>query len=89
MDIDNSFIAATYTDFQKNTDATISHDSPTSVWKICLLSAPDPTIETAIKTKIPTNYVGLKKSLTDNISNATLDPTMVAKFAPNAIITQN
>ena len=89
MDIDNSFIAAAYADFQKNTDATISHDSPTSVWKICWLSAPDSTIETAIKTKIPTNYVGLKKSLTDNISNATLDPTMVAKFAPNAIITQN
>jgi hypothetical protein len=53
------------------------------------LSAPDATIETAIKTKIPTNYDGLKKSLTDNIGNASLHPVMVAKFAPDAIIVQN
>jgi hypothetical protein len=42
-----------------------------------------------MKTKIPTNYAGLKKSLVDNISTATLHPTMVAKFAPEAIIDQS
>jgi len=42
-----------------------------------------------MKAKIPADYVGLKKSLVDTIDTAVLNPTMVAKFAPEAVITEN
>jgi hypothetical protein len=39
-----------------------------------------------MKSKLPTDYIGLKKSIVDTIDTATLNPTMVAKFAPQAIV---
>jgi hypothetical protein len=53
------------------------------------LTAPDTTTEIANKAKIPADYAGLKKSIVDNLSIATLNPIMVAKFAPEAVITEN
>jgi len=89
MDIDNDFIAVAYTAFQKNIDTTITNDSDISTWKVCSLVASDTTTEAAIKAKIPADYTGLKKSIVDNLSTAKLNPTVVAKFAPAAIITEN
>ena len=89
LDIDNDSIIAAYDSYKKNIDATITHDSATSIWKTCWLSAPDSTIETNMKAKIPTDYLGLKKSLVDNIDIALLNPIMVAKFAPEFILTEN
>lgn len=86
LHIDNAFILAASTVYQKNIDATVTHDSASSIWKTCSLVAPDPTIEAAMKSKIPTDYLGLKKSIVDTIDTATLNPTMVAKFAPQAIV---
>jgi hypothetical protein len=42
-----------------------------------------------MKAKLPTDYMGLKKSLVDTLDTTTLHPTMVAKFAPELITTQN
>lgn len=89
LHIDNAFISAAYTNFQKNIDTTITHDSATSTWKICALTASDPTMELTMKAKIPADYLGLKTSIIDTIDTATLNPTMVAKFAPEIIITEN
>ncbi len=89
MDIDNDFITAVYAAFEKNIDATITNDSATSTWKICWLTASDAATESAIKAKIPADYGNLKKSLVDNLSTATLNPVMVAKFAPAAVITKD
>ncbi len=89
ISIDNAFITDVYTDFQKNKDTTITHDSSSSIWKVCWLIAPDSTVETTMKAKLPTDYMGLKKSLVDTLDTTTLHPTMVAKFAPELITTQN
>lgn len=86
--IDNTFIRNVYSDYQKNIDTTITHDSSTSVWKTCELNISDPTIEATIKTKLPTDYNHLKKSLLDNLDKQTLNPTMVAKFAPEMIVSE-
>jgi hypothetical protein len=42
-----------------------------------------------MKAKIPTDYLGLKKSLVDNIDITILNPIMVAKFAPEFMLTEN
>lgn len=93
LDIDNEFVASTYTAFWKNVNSTINNDSGTGTWKTCALTAPDSITETTMKAKIPADYMGLKKSIVDNISywnyTVTLDPIMVAKFAPETLITQN
>jgi len=89
MDIDNDFITGVYAAFQKNIDATITNDSATSTWKICWLTASDTATESAIKAKLPADYGNLKKSLVDNLSTATLNPFMVGKFAPAAVITKD
>ena len=89
LHIDNTFVSAAFALYKKNIDSTITHDSATSVWKTCWLNAPDTTIENNMKTKIPTDYFGLKKSLVDNLDKATLNPTMVAKFAPEVITTES
>lgn len=89
LNIDNAFILAATTTYQKNNDSTITHDSATSIWKTCGLTAPNPTIETTMKAKLPTDYLGLKKAMVDALSTPPLNPTMVAKFAPETIFTQN
>jgi len=88
LKIDNTFITAAYGAFQKDANTTITNDSDTSTWKTCALTAPDTTTETSIKAKIPADYVWLKKSIVDNLSTATLNPTMVAKFAPGLVTTE-
>ncbi len=93
LDIDNEFVASTYTAFWKNVNSTINNDSGTGTWKTCALTAPDSITETTMKAKIPADYMGLKKSIVDNLSywnyRVILDPIMVAKFAPETLITQN
>ncbi|HMS90673.1 MAG TPA: hypothetical protein PKC87_00415, partial [Candidatus Absconditabacterales bacterium] len=93
LDIDNEFVASTYTAFGKNVNSTINNDSGTGTWKTCALTAPDSITETSMKAKIPADYMGLKKSIVDNLSygnyRVILDPIMVAKFAPETLITQN
>ena len=89
LDIDNNFITAVYAAFQKNIDTTITNDSATSTWTICKLTVSDTTTESAIKAKIPADYGNLKKSLVNNLSTATLNPAMVGKFAPAAVITKD
>ena len=89
LKIDNTFITAAYTAYQKNKDATITNKSATGTRTTCALTAPDTTTETAVKAKIPADYLGLKKSIVDNLSTGTLNPTMVAKFAPALVTTEN
>ncbi len=89
LNIDNAFVAAAYTDFQKNADVAITNDSPTSTWKTCWLVASDTTKEAIIKAKIPADYAGLKKSLVDNIDTATLNPAIVNAFANYAIVSDD
>jgi hypothetical protein len=67
----------------------MTNDSENSTWKTCTLSAPDPKTETVMKAKIPADYTGLKKSMVENLKTAKLNPTMVVKFAPEIIITEN
>ncbi len=86
LDIDNDFISATYTSFQAKADATITNDLDTGTWKTCALVGDTPAMETTMKAKIPADYIGLKKSIVDNLDTATLNPIMVAKFAPDAVI---
>jgi len=85
LHIDNTFVAAAYTAFQKNADAAITNDSETSTWKICGLAAPDTKTEPAMKAKIPADYAGLKKSIVDNLDTTKLNPVMVNKFAKDAV----
>ena len=87
-DIDDSFISAWFASYLKHTDASLTHDSATSIWKICWLRAPTTLIETSIKSKLPTDYVALKQALVDTIQDTKLNPLMVAKFAPQTISTQ-
>lgn len=88
LDIDNEFVKKTYADYQKNIDATITNDWDKSTWKICALSA-SPTTEASIKAKIPADYAGLKKSITDNLASSHLNAVMVAKFAPEFLTPEN
>ncbi len=89
LSIDTTFITAAYEDFQKNTDTTITNDSPDSTWKICALSGVDAAAETVMKSKIPADYKTLKQSIMDNLNESvTLNPAVVQKFAPAAIITE-
>jgi len=85
LHIDNDFIRASYADFQKNIDATITHDSTTGTCITCGLSS----LDVSLQNKIPADYIHLKKTLVDNFDTITLSPVMVAKFAPALIITQN
>ncbi|MCX6824316.1 MAG: GDSL-type esterase/lipase family protein [candidate division SR1 bacterium] len=89
LKINNTFITAAYAAFQKDKDTTITNESTTGTWTTCALTAPDTTTETTIKAKIPADYVGLKKSIVDILSTATLNPIMVAKFAPGLVTTEN
>ena len=89
LPINNTFISTAFALYKKNIDTTITHDSSTSIWKTCWLTAPDTTTETNMKAKLPTDYMGLKKSLVDNLDKATLNPTMVAKFAPEVMTTES
>jgi len=89
LKIDNTFITAAYAAFQKDKDTTITNESATGTRTTCALTASDTTTETAIKAKIPADYIGLKKSIVDNLSKGTLNPTMVAKFAPGLVTTEN
>ncbi len=89
LHINNAFVAAAYSAYQKNINATITNDSDSGTWKVCGLSAPDTTTETSIKAKIPADYPGLKKSIIDSLDTTPLNPIMVAKFAPELITTDN
>lgn len=89
LHIDNTFITGSYNDFQKNIDITITNESEISTRKTCALIAPNSPKETVMKAKIPADYLGLKKSMVDNLDTTKLNAVMVAKFAPEAIITEN
>lgn len=89
MDIDDTFISAACTDFEKNADTTLTNELATSTWKICWLTTADTTLETVMKAKIPADYAGLKKSIVDNISEAKLNAAVVEQFAPEAIISED
>lgn len=41
-----------------------------------------------MKSKLPTDYTALKKSVVDHIQDAKLNPLIVAKFAPQTISDQ-
>lgn len=85
LNIDNTFIAAAYSTYQKNINTTLTHESENSTWKICNLSVDDTKKETAIKAKVPVDYNGLKKSIFDNLSTAKLNPDIIKKYAPEAV----
>lgn len=85
LDIDNTFIAAAYSTYQKNINTTLTHESETSIWKICDLSVEDTNKETVIKAKVPVDYNGLKKSIFDNLSTAKLNPDILQKYARDAV----
>lgn len=88
LHIDNDFIIAAYTDFQKKIDTTLTRDSIHSTWKICALSAGDPTLQSTMEAKIPNDYLGLKKSLVDNLDITQVNPVMVANFAPELLLAE-
>ncbi|MCX6824821.1 MAG: hypothetical protein NTY80_01230 [candidate division SR1 bacterium] len=89
LHIDNAFVAASYAHFQKNNDATLTNDTENSTWKMCALSVSDSTQEPVFKDKVPADYVGLKKSLVENIATAKINPIMVIKFAPEVVTNEN
>ena len=86
LHIDNAFITAAYIAYQKDIDATITNDSDSGTWKTCALSAPDTKTEAEIKAKVPADYAGLKKSIFKSLGTTKLNPEVIGKFAPDALI---